>query len=67
MVERSIGTATMDEDGTLILQLRAETETGIIGDSLLRIDKNHPKYQEYLDHIGGLNPGESKEDPPWPK
>jgi len=61
----SIGMASMEPDGTLVLQLRAEGPG--VGDALLRYTKNDPHYQEVLKHIGGLRPGESKPVPPWPE
>lgn len=62
----SIGSATMEADGTLVLMLRAEDEkTGARGDAFLRYPATHPKYAEVLRHLGGLKPGESKPVPPW--
>lgn len=62
----SIGTATMQPDGVIILYLRAESPGGIIGDGQIRYSPAHPKYQEVLLHLGGLHPGEIKPVPPWP-
>jgi hypothetical protein len=61
----SIGVATMQQDGTIILQLRAESPGGIIGDSQIRYSPSDPKYQTVLAHLGGLAPGQSKPVPPW--
>lgn len=61
----SIGSAKMKEDGTLVLQLRAEGD-GIIGDAYITYEPDDPRYQETLDHLGGLKPGEEKPVPPWP-
>jgi len=63
----SIGSATMEADGTLVLTLRAEGPGGIVGDSQFRYPKDHPQYGEVLRHLGGLKPGESKPVPPWPE
>ena len=63
---QSIGVATMDPDGTIVLQLRAEGPGGAIGDALLRYPPSHEEYKEVLTHLGGLKPGESKPVPPWP-
>lgn len=60
----SIGSATMGGDGTIVLQLRAETG-GTIGDAQFVYAPDHPQYQQILDHLGGLAPGESKPVPPW--
>lgn len=62
----SIGEATMEEDGTLVLQLRAEAPGGGSGDAMIQYKPNDPRYQRTLDHIGGLEPGQSKPVPPWP-
>lgn len=61
----SIGTATMEPDGTIVLQLRAEGPGGSIGDALFRYPPDHPEYRSVLDHLGGLHPGEGKPVPPW--
>jgi len=62
----SIGSATMEEDGTIVLQLRAEGSEGPIGDALLRYPPNHPEYNNILRHLGGLKKGAVKQVPPWP-
>lgn len=61
----SIGSATMKDDGTIVLQLRAEGH-GAIGDALLFYPPNHPRYNYILKHIGPIKPGENKPVPPWP-
>ncbi len=66
-VAASIGEARMEQDGTVVLQLRAESADGAIGDALLRYPPNHPKYKSILQHLGGLRKGESKPVPPWPE
>ena len=63
----SIGSAKMKEDGTLVLMLRAEGPGGTIGDAMIVYKPDDPKYQETLEHIGGLKPGEEKPVPPWPE
>ncbi len=64
---KSIGSATMKEDGTIVLQLRAEGPGGMIGDALITYKPDDPKYKETLEHLGGLKPGEEKPVPPWPE
>lgn len=59
-----IGTAFMEEDGTIILDLIAR-DRGAIGHARLRHPKDHPEYQSILDHLGGLSPGEKKLVPPY--
>lgn len=62
---QSIGEATMQADGTLVLRLRAESADGAIGESLLTYLPTDDRYESILKHIGDLNPGESKPVPPW--
>lgn len=63
----SIGKAVMKDDGTILLQLRAETDSGDIGQSLLVYPPDHPRYQSILNHLGGLEPGGEKPVPPFPE
>ena len=67
MPEASIGVARMEADGTIVLQLRAEGPGGSIGDALMRYPVGHPQYREILQHLGGLEKGQSKPVPPWPE
>lgn len=62
-----IGTAWMERDGTIVLQLRAEGPGGIVGDSMVRYPRSHREYDQVLRHLGGLKPGETKPVPPWPE
>lgn len=62
----SIGQATMEANGTIVLHLRAQDSSrGPTGDAVLRYPPDHPQYQSILEHIGGLHPGETKPVPPW--
>ncbi len=61
----SIGVATMEKDGTIVLQLRAEGPGPMIGDALFKYPPKDPQYAKILNHLGGLRPGESKPVPPW--
>ena len=64
----SIGIATMEADGTIVLRLRAELpEGGGAGEGYFRYPPSDPQYREILDHLGGLEPGQSKPVPPWPE
>ena len=67
MSTESIGAARMESDGTIVLQLRAEGPGGVLGDALLRYPTGHPQYHEILQHVGGLEKGQSKPVPPWPE
>jgi hypothetical protein len=62
----SIGSARMEEDGTIVLELRGEGPKGLTGDALLRYPPGHPEYNNILRHLGGLKKGEIKQAPPWP-
>jgi len=62
----SIGQAWLDDNGTLMVQLRAEGPGGAIGDVLYKYLPNDKEYEETLRHIGGLKKGEKKPVPPWP-
>ena len=63
----TIGTATMKEDGTILLQLRAQTDDGGIGDSLLIYPASHPNYHMITDHLPDLKAGSSVLVPPFPE
>ena len=62
----SIGQATMEPDGTVVLRLRAEAADGAEGDAQLRYGPADEDYASVLGHLGGLRPGETKPVPPWP-
>lgn len=65
--EESIGMATMEPDGTIVLYLRAEDdESGAVGDATLLYPRSDPDYRRVLDHLGGLSPGEEKPVRPFP-
>jgi hypothetical protein len=63
---RSIGTATMDSVGTIVLDLRAEGRTGEVGSGRITYKKGDRNYHSILAHLGGLSPGDTKPVPPWP-
>jgi hypothetical protein len=57
----------MREDGAIFLQLRAETPDGqVVGDAAFLYEPTHSEYHSLLEHLGGLQPGESKVVPCWP-
>jgi len=64
---RPIGTATLNADGSLSLQLRAEGGGGMMGDAFFTYRPGDAMYQKVLDHVGGLKAGESKPVPPFPE
>jgi hypothetical protein len=61
----SIGRATMKEDGTIILDLKAVGEDGQVGSGRLVYSPTHPEYENIKKHLGGIEPGESKPVPPF--
>ena len=61
-----IGEATMSQDRTVKLDLMALGEKCEIGHGMLIYPPDHPQYREILDHVGGLQPGETKAVRPWP-
>jgi hypothetical protein len=62
----SIGAASLDAEGAIVLTLRASDGRGILGDARVVCPKGDPRYAEVLSHLGGLAPGETKPVPPWP-
>jgi hypothetical protein len=61
----SIGSATMKDDGSIVLQLRAQSN-GAIGDAVFVYRRGDPNYDSILKHIGPIKPGETKLVRPWP-
>jgi hypothetical protein len=62
-----IGAATMEENGDIVMTLRAESkDSPIIGDAQFRYKPGSPGYADVLRHLGGLRPGETKPVLPWP-
>ncbi|MBE9127039.1 MULTISPECIES: hypothetical protein [unclassified Coleofasciculus] len=64
--QQPIGQATMQEDGSIILQLWAETEDGASGQTFLTYSPTDKEYASILEHIGCLEVGETKLVFPWP-
>ncbi len=65
MLKDSIGSARMETDGTIIMQLRAGSGGGLSGDALFRYPPGHPEYDNILKHLEGLVKGQEKPVPPW--
>jgi hypothetical protein len=63
----SIGTATMEPDGTITLRLRAPTQDSGVGEALITYAPDHPEYRRIKEHLGGLAPGGSVSVSPWPE
>lgn len=56
----SIGTASMQPDGTITLRLRAEEPAGAIGEGILVYRPSDGDYALILEHLDGLRPGKEK-------
>lgn len=61
---QSIGTAHMDADGIITLNIHT-LPPGPIGEGELRYAPGDPRYQEIVTHLGGIKPGETKNVRPW--
>jgi hypothetical protein len=59
-----LGTADMSDDGTLSLRLRLTSDGKPVGDTLT-YKVTDRAYDNILRHLGGLNPGETKQFRPW--
>jgi hypothetical protein len=62
----AIGVATMKDDGTIVLRLRAKTPQGGLGEGTFVYPPTHPQYQNILSHIGPIRKGETVPVKPWP-
>ncbi len=62
----AIGVATMRDDGTIVLRLRAGGAGGINGEAVLTYPPDHSNYDEIRRHVGSLLPGETVPVAPWP-
>jgi hypothetical protein len=56
----------MEADGTIVIDLHPD-DSGIRGIAQKRVKPTDADYEETLEHIGGLKPGEQKLMPPWPQ
>jgi hypothetical protein len=57
----------MGADGTLRLQLRTETATGLIGEMLMVVPPGDPRYAGMVQHLSGIQPGQARAIPPFPE
>jgi hypothetical protein len=65
--EESIGVAKMSLDGTIILQLRADSARGTMGDARFEYKPGDPEYSNIKKHLGDIAPEEEKLVLPWPE
>jgi hypothetical protein len=63
----SIGVASQETDGTIILTLRATGEGGIVGGAQFRYPPTHPQYAMIKAHVGPIPPGKSVNVRPFPQ
>lgn len=61
-----IGTATMDESRRVSLTLGSVGCDGTIAHGFMIYRVGDPDYARTIEHIGGLEPGQSKPVPAWP-
>src|SRR5262245_35514880 len=61
----SVGVATMLDDHTIVLELRADFSSGRMAEGRFIYPPSHPQYLEILKHLGGLEPKQSKPVPPF--
>jgi hypothetical protein len=57
--EQTIGVATREADGTIVLQLRAASDGGPVGDALVRYPPRDPHYAAVAKHVGPIPKGGS--------
>jgi hypothetical protein len=61
-----IGICWIEEDGTIVLDLRRTADGINISMPPQRFARTHSRYEEVLRHVGPLRPGEVKLVAPWP-
>jgi hypothetical protein len=61
-----IGTVSMRPDLSLSIRLRSVQCDGTLAEGILDIKPGEPNYQVVIDHVGGLQPNETKPVPAWP-
>lgn len=63
----TIGTATEEADGTIVLNLRATGSGGAVGDAQFRYPPSDPQYQMIKSHVGPIPKGGSVSVKPFPE
>jgi hypothetical protein len=64
-VQRSIGVATQEPDGAIVLQLRAASDGDAVGDALVRYPPNDVNYSKIARHVGPIPRGGSVQVRPF--
>ena len=62
----TIGSAYMQDDGTLEMSLRAVAADGTIGEAMMVVPPKDGRYADMVKHLGGIKPGQGKPIPPFP-
>jgi hypothetical protein len=57
--EQTIGVATQEADGTIVLQLRASSDGGAAGDALVHYPPHDPRHAAVAKHVGPIPEGGS--------
>jgi hypothetical protein len=60
-----IGSVTMRPDQSLHMRLYSVQCDGTIAEGSFDIERTQPEYQTTIDHVGGLEPNETKPVPAW--
>lgn len=55
----TIGVATQEADGTIVVQLRTPSDSGMVGDAIVRYPPGDPNYAVVSRHIGPIPKGGS--------
>jgi hypothetical protein len=63
--QQFIGTATAQPDGTLELRLIAKADDGMHGEAMIVVSPTEERYARIVDHLGGIQPGQTKPVPAW--
>lgn len=61
-----VGMATLQADGTLLLNLRAVSADGTIGEAMMVVAPSDDRYDDMRQHIGPIKVGQSVSIPPFP-
>jgi hypothetical protein len=61
-----IGSVVMRPDRSLSMRLRSVQCDGTLAEGILDIKPAEGNYQVVIDHVGGLQPNETKPAPAWP-
>jgi hypothetical protein len=59
-----VGTGFMQDNGTIILNLKREIGHAVMRDEL-RFDPTSPHYQSVLEHLSPIRPGQRVSVMPW--